>query len=318
MGRYDFEGYARGWFVACFSHELAPGDVKPLHYFGKDLVLFRTDSGEARLLDAHCPHLGAHLGHGGRVEGEDLVCPFHAWRFDGTGKCVDIPYATKIPKRAEVACWPIQERNGMVFVWHDEDKAPPTWEIPELDGWDGGQWTPWTSGELFVDTHPREIVENVVDIGHFIPVHGTHIREISNVFEDHTAAQINKGTAYPVGGGKDHYELTATYYGPAYQVTDMRGYLHSRLVNCHTPISRKRVHLRFAVSVLPEEGKKIDQAFLHGYAENLRLGFFQDIHIWEHMKFRDIPVLCAGDGPLIKLREWYLQFFSSAQEAARG
>jgi len=212
----------------------------------------------------------------------------------------------------------VRERNGMVFVWHDRDHAPPDWEIPVLDDWDGGKWTPWRSGELTVDTHPREIVENVVDMAPFSPVHGTHIDEMSNVFEGHIATQINKGTAYPIGGGKDHYALTATYFGPAYQVTDMKGFLHSRLINAHTPIGPKKVLLRFAVSVLPTPGKTVSEAFLDGYIENLRAGFFQDIHIWEHMKFRDTPVLCAGDGPLIKLRNWYLQFYASAQEGAHG
>ena len=35
------------------------------------------------MLDAYCPHLGAHLAEGGRVQGESVRCPFHAWEFDG-------------------------------------------------------------------------------------------------------------------------------------------------------------------------------------------------------------------------------------------
>ncbi len=63
-----------GWFQVEWSHDLKAGDVKPLKYFGKDLVLFRDEDGAAHLLDAFCPHLGAHLGHGGKVEGKDIVC----------------------------------------------------------------------------------------------------------------------------------------------------------------------------------------------------------------------------------------------------
>ena len=43
-------------------------------------------------IDAFCPHLGAHLGYGGLVEESTIRCPFHAWRFDGTGACVEVPY----------------------------------------------------------------------------------------------------------------------------------------------------------------------------------------------------------------------------------
>ena len=77
-----------GWFAVEWSRELREGDVKPLHYFGEELVLFRTRSGQARVLDAFCAHLGAHLGHGGRVMGETLRCPFHGWQYDGaSGRC---------------------------------------------------------------------------------------------------------------------------------------------------------------------------------------------------------------------------------------
>src|ERR1700759_4275776 len=68
-----------GWFPALLSSELNPGEVKPLRYFGRDLVAWRGEDGVARMLDAHCRHLGAHMGYGGRVSGNHLECPFHAW-----------------------------------------------------------------------------------------------------------------------------------------------------------------------------------------------------------------------------------------------
>lgn len=319
MGKYTFDGFASGWFVISFSAELKPGDVKPLRYFERDLVLFRTTRGEAKVLDAFCPHMGAHLGHGGVVVGDDIKCPFHAWKFNGSGDCVDIPYATKIPKKAHVPCWPLRERNGMIYVWHDAQKAPPQWEMPELENVGAEGWTDWNVGMLVVKSHPREIVENVVDVGHFIPVHGTHVSSISNEFDRHMAIQVNSGVAYPLGGGKDRYSLRATYYGPAFQVTQMDGYLCSVLINAHTPVSSNLLHLRFAVAIRqnPEDPQGDD--FLDKYVENLRLGFFQDIEIWEHMKFRDRPMLCDGDGPLMKLRRWYSQFYEApARAAANG
>mgnify|MGYP000650348235 FL=1 len=99
--RFPFHPYPNSWFVVAFSHELAPGGVMPLHYFGQELVLFRTEDGAARVLDAYCPHLGAHLGCGGVVQGNKLRCPFHGWQFAGeSGQCVEVPFAAKIPPRA--------------------------------------------------------------------------------------------------------------------------------------------------------------------------------------------------------------------------
>ncbi len=89
-----------GWFVVAEASDLGPGDVRALHYFDRDLVVYRAADGTPRVLDAHCPHLGAHLAVGGRVEGECLRCPFHGWKFDGeSGRCVEIPYGeiTRIP-----------------------------------------------------------------------------------------------------------------------------------------------------------------------------------------------------------------------------
>ena len=66
-----------------FSEDLKPEELRPARYFGRDFVIWRSAAGELRVFDAHCPHLGAHLGHGGKVEGESIRCPFHAWEFDG-------------------------------------------------------------------------------------------------------------------------------------------------------------------------------------------------------------------------------------------
>lgn len=77
--------YPTGWFAVCFSHEVAPGAVRTVPFVGGEIVLYRTGSGVLRAVNAYCPHLGAHLGHGGRVNGESLVCPFHGFAY-GTGE----------------------------------------------------------------------------------------------------------------------------------------------------------------------------------------------------------------------------------------
>lgn len=305
----DLAGFARGWFVISFSDELAPGQVKPLHYFGQDLVLFRTERGEPKVLDAFCPHLGAHLGHGGKVEGEAIKCPFHAWKFNGAGECTEVPYAKKIPPKAKLDCWPVCERNQMIFVYHDPEKQPPDYEIPIIAECDDDGWTNWDHSMLTVKTHPQAIAENVADRAHFIPVHGTHIDEFDNVYDGHIARQINNGVAYPLGGGEDRFQLTATYYGPGYQVSEMQGFLASKLVNAHTPVDDTTVDLRFGVMIQKQSSQKKTEAFSAGYVNNLREGFLQDVRIWEHKTFRDKPILADGDGPIMKLRKWYAQFY---------
>lgn len=302
--------FARGWFVIGWSGDVAPGDVKPLRYLGRDLVLWRSADGTPAVHDAHCPHLGAHLGVGGKVDGEQLVCPFHAWAFDRHGACTRIPYATKIPPRAALRAWPVTERNGVLFLWHDPDSAPPTWEVPELQDAGSPTWTPWYPNIVQVRTHPREIVENVADSAHFAVVHRTDVSSFENHYEGHMATQITEGVATPKLGGRDEFRIVATYHGPAFQLSDMRGVLHARLLLAHTPIDEGTLDLRFAV-MLERKGPRTEE-FAKFYVDNLRLGFHEDIEIWEHKVFRPRPTLVAEDGPIGRLRTWYAQFFAAA------
>src|SRR6185437_5152363 len=97
QSRYPCPRYPRGWFQVAYSDEIDTGAVKPLKYFGKPLVIFRTESGKLSVLDATCPHMRAHLGLGGKVKGESVVCPSHGWQFGTDGVCTGVPYLQKIP-----------------------------------------------------------------------------------------------------------------------------------------------------------------------------------------------------------------------------
>ena len=134
-------------FQLGWSRQFPTGEPVPLHYFGTDLVAYRGESGTVRLFDAHCPHLGAHLGFGGEVRGDDLVCPFHGWRYDGeTGANVEIPYSARtcFPK-VSLRSWSVDEHCGVVYFWHDANGLDPQWPAPR----------PIESLEDFFPTHPE-------------------------------------------------------------------------------------------------------------------------------------------------------------------
>src|SRR5262245_58880393 len=140
MSHAALSGYPKGWFVVCFSTELPPGGVRPLRYFGRDMVAFRGEDSEVRVIDAHCPHLGAHFGYGGKVVGGCIRCPFHAWEFDGAGQCTRVPYAAKIPPRARVGAFRVREVNGVVLVHHDSEGGEPAFEIPVIPEVGSSDW----------------------------------------------------------------------------------------------------------------------------------------------------------------------------------
>lgn len=299
--------------MIAFSNDLEIKGIKRFTYFGTAQVLYRGEDGVARVLDGYCPHLGAHLG-GGRVEGDHVICAFHEWRFDSSGRCVEIPYCDHaIPAKAQVAPWPVLERNGMIFLWYHPDQAEPDFDVPFLPNHEADDWLPWAHSCIQIKTHSKEIVENVVDIAHFRPVHGTQIEKFENEFNDHMAVQRTSGVAYPRGGGTDKFDLVATYYGPGYQISDMDGVLQSLLVNAHTMIDENTLDLRFGVAIKPNPdvvAEEHHERFAQAYVDNLTTGFLEDVAIWENKLYRQHPVLCASDGPIMKLRKWYRQFYA--------
>ena len=121
-----------GWYVVDYAEDLNSGDVKSVRYFGQDQVLFRTTNGEVSMLDAYCPHLGAHLGHGGIINGECIECPFHAWRWKADGRIGEIPYAKNIPQKAkdtQIFKYPTVERNNLIYAWYHPHGDQPHYEV---------------------------------------------------------------------------------------------------------------------------------------------------------------------------------------------
>jgi 3-ketosteroid 9alpha-monooxygenase subunit A len=302
--------FPRGWFVVGFSEELELGQVRPARYFDRDLVVWRTSSGEPRVFDAFCPHLGAHLGHGGKVEGDSIRCPFHAWEFDGSGKCAGIPYAKRVPPKAGVRSWPTLERNGAVMVWHDPQGGPPEDYVPSVEEFGAEGWTPWVHRTAQIKTHPREVVENVADIAHFGPIHGNEVLSFEAKFEGATATQSTHTTGYDKKGRLTKQHTVATYYGPAIQFSKMDGEFNTVIINAHTPIDENNLELRMGLLVQGiDYNTKTGRLLGDMWIDALQSGYFQDVAIWEHKRWQDEPMLCDGDGPIGDLRRWYSQFY---------
>ena len=94
----------------------------------------------------------------------------------------------------------------------------------------------------------------------------------------------------------------------------MRGVLHSVLVNAHTMIDEHTLDLRFGVSLRPTGHEEQTARIAEQYIDNLTQGFLEDVEIWENKTFRELPLLCAHDGPIMKLRAWYAQFYAPYPE----
>jgi phthalate 4,5-dioxygenase oxygenase subunit len=123
----------RYWQPAALSEELA-GD-RPLvevTLLGEELVLFRDELGSLGLVSRWCPHRGVDLSYG-RLEDGGLRCPFHGWLFDVSGACLQTPAEppeSTFRTRVRLGCYPVVERNGVVWAWMGGGEPPP---LPGLD-----------------------------------------------------------------------------------------------------------------------------------------------------------------------------------------
>ncbi len=130
------------------------------------LVVFADSSGELKVLDGYCRHMGGNLAQG-TVKGDDIACPFHDWRWRGDGRCSLVPYAKRTPRMARTRAWLTTEVNGQLLVWHDPQGSTPAPELtpPTIDGYADGRWSPWQWSSVLIEgSHCREIVDNNVDM----------------------------------------------------------------------------------------------------------------------------------------------------------
>jgi len=80
----------RFWMAVCRSQDLTKRATKPIRIMSVDYALYRGESGRAHVIDYRCPHRGAQM-HLGWVEGDDIRCIYHGWKYDCTGQCVEQP-----------------------------------------------------------------------------------------------------------------------------------------------------------------------------------------------------------------------------------
>jgi phenylpropionate dioxygenase-like ring-hydroxylating dioxygenase large terminal subunit len=307
--RFPYPANPNGWFRVAYADELAPGEVRPLEYFGTDLVLFRAAGGEAHVLDAFCAHLGAHLGHGGAVDGDGIRCPFHAWKWGGDGRCLDIPYAKKVPARATLRSWPVREKNGLILVWHHDRGEPPTWEVPDLPEVGSDDWTPLDVRRWTVKSRWLDMNENAVDKVHFRYVHGTPVIPEARITVEGHVFEVENRMKMTTPRGEIEATLTTTDYGPAFQTVHIAGAVDTLMVNTSTPIDEGTTDVSFAYTVRKSPDgahERVGRARI----KDLEHQFEQDRPIWEHKTYHARPMLCAEDGDFGAYRRWMRQFFS--------
>jgi len=319
--------YPTGWYAVAFADELPRAGVLARPFMAGEIILYRTEGGAVCAVDPYCPHLGAHLGHGGRVEGESLRCPFHGFCFDRSGACVSTPYGKRPPK-ARLGTHHVREQSGLVLVFHDAEGRAPQWEVPPVDM---AGWTPLRRRTWTLPGHPQETTENSVDVGHLAVVHGYRaVTELGPLQTSGPYLTVRYAFDRRTLGAlpRARVEITIHAHGLGYSLVEtevpslgaqMR---HFVLV---TPTGERQVTMRIALALRPAPGNVWAGRLLRGltaralaevsmaeFAADTR----QDFEIWSHKRYVSPPVLAEGDGPIGAYRRWARQFYPGADMPA--
>lgn len=319
--------FPRGWFVVAEADEINAGPIG-VRFFGKDMIIFRGESGKPVMLDAYCKHMGTHLAksnsamivrNGMQIEGNAIRCPYHGWRYNEKGEVDDIPYHDgPCPKSAAIGAYHVVENMGCIMMWHDEEGGEPDYPAPKLPEWDHPQWIHWTLdhlGELPV--HPQEILDNMSDIRHLGPTHGAPCQYFENQAIDHMYVQRQGGPMQLYGGVM---LFTSTWYtGPGVLLSkQVWGETTSYEFIANTPVDdgvSKCWHgclVKAASSEITDADREMARMTQAGALE----AFATDFQIWQHKVPATKIMALKTDGPFAKGRKWYSQFYAKRADVA--
>eukprot|EP01087_Luapelamoeba_hula_P024952 TRINITY_DN967_c0_g1_i2.p1 TRINITY_DN967_c0_g1~~TRINITY_DN967_c0_g1_i2.p1 ORF type:complete len:558 (-),score=66.63 TRINITY_DN967_c0_g1_i2:156-1829(-) len=321
--------YPNAWYKVMCSHEIQRGEAQDVEMLGKHFVVFRgKDDGKVRILDAYCPHMGANLGVGGTVIGNEIACPFHGWQFDGQGSCTNVPYADNVPTLpSKIQTHTCTEVNNAIFIWHDAEGREPQWHVPEIKGVSDGSWYHHGDSSHTVRAHLQEIPENGADTAHLNYLHVPFVIPIPliDVFFTHYwdatwepgtgieshLAHIHVRHGVKLFGWKipnSEIDVNITQVGPSIvHLTFNTPVGRVLIVETVTPVQallQRATHQGWGEWRVPRFAAKV---VLKATLDQ----FEKDVPIWNNKTFVRPPQVVKQDGPIAKYRRWFQKNFYS-------
>lgn len=168
------------WYVGALSKAVGREPIRRV-ILGEPVVLYRTESGRAVALADRCAHRLAPLSKG-RVKGDAIECPYHGLQYDAQGACVFNPHGNhRIPKNALVKSYPVEERDGIVWVWTGAAERISDTPAPDLGEFFGNGAMTLISGEFVVNAHYEVVLDNLLDLSHAPFLHPTSLADPDSI-----------------------------------------------------------------------------------------------------------------------------------------
>lgn len=337
--------YAHDWFAPLRSTDVVPGKITSFSFMGHDLIAFRDAAGKPVVLDATCPHFGAHRGVGGRVVDGCVRCPFHGLHFDGRGQCVkgDFVADPKNLRHIKSVPWTVHEAAASIFIWHGPDRERPARplrfaEPGFFDGWS----TPVTNaGRKLAPTCLFFPTENIIDVQHFYAIHYWDLHSITQQpaeVADGSFSAVMRMT-WTAGAQspnpllrrlgrmyKSNFDFNISILGPGMALSISKldpeqGSLELMNIILVTPLNPTDCQIRVVSAVKRSISSPLNRAarrLLGVGAEDLLSRVFLaiatkdfdgDEMIWTNRRFLPNPKPLPDDGPIIAYRRWCERFW---------
>ncbi len=325
-----------GWFMIGWSAEYAVGDVRPLRYFGEDLVIYRDSTGELHVLEGHCKHLGAHIGHGGTVVGDCVECPFHGWRW-GTRRCehlhslptgpaqqgsapADLPGSRAARLHLPVA--PSGRRAAAVGASRHVHQVPPQFTAAPPTSTTGrtrsSPASPRTSRCI-----RRSWPKNGPDSAHFHYVHKATVTPVCLEWEA-VDEEWRFLTGWPDARSDDPNKMAlrihSHFSGLGFAISAFEGSSNHRLIFACTPVDDEVSNMFYSIwwpRKKAGDTSDIPPDDVRERVEKQYLGtVWDDLEIWRYQKYVEHPALAKVDAkPYMAMRKWALQFYDVSTAA---
>jgi 5,5'-dehydrodivanillate O-demethylase len=251
----------RYWHPVAVAGELTEKKpIKAVKILNEELVVYRDNTGKYGLVGEHCPHRLASLAYG-RVDEQGIRCPYHGWKFDGTGRCLEQPAeppGSTFKDRIKHVAYPVEYLGGLLYGYLGPAPAPL------LSRWDVLLWQfgkRWIVKESIIDCNWLQAMENSVDPSHLFWLHGdtAHLqRRVKKYAEEHQFLRFEFGihkrrTTSPLatGGGAQvdqHPLLFPTILRHVALYQENGGHRHN--LQIRVPVDDRRTQV-FRVNFVP-------------------------------------------------------------------
>jgi phenylpropionate dioxygenase-like ring-hydroxylating dioxygenase large terminal subunit len=302
-----------GWHQVAFERELRER-LTPVAIGSLPLALVREQN-RIQAIDAICPHRGAHLAYGGRLDGDAIVCPFH-------GHCIGIGESAQHHYR--VRDYRVLSVGGLVFVLLNERHENGFSRLMQ----DLDRTHFFVQGFTLVANAPAElVVENGFDGAHFECVHGLRSRPELRLLPSNNGALVVRSdfrlSAFRNAGRDDAEDpasadirFLAQVFSPNLCVTHLgEGETEQLVISGATPNSDGRCTIRVSVAVPARtDGSPPPEEGIRSLLRDSKLAYDQDLLIWEH-RAHDAPSrFDEGDDLVIAFHEFCKRFQQAASE----